>query len=213
MVAKYKGKIRQKNPPENPPAGIEKSAGGEPPPDTPSQSPPAPPITPPPPLGRATPSPEPSGLGLAAPVCLCRWLVRSTSACGGSHLVAQPVSAGLHSFLRAGAQRGANAALAGTGHGFSEMHALSTIGVKVWALNIEKKSAVRLCMTWQDKFSRFPWKLPHFREREKVAETFRQCTFSFDNLLFFCHFGSGDCPGGPQDAEMAFWLCTFVGAH
>ena len=29
------------------------------------------------------------------------------------------------------------------------------------------------------------WKLPHFREREKVAETFRQCTFSFDNLLLF----------------------------
>ena len=94
---------------------------------------------PPPPLGRATPSPEPSGLGLAAPVCLCRWLVRSTSACGGSHLVAQPVSGGLHSFLGAGAQRGANAALAGTGHGFSEMHALSIFGVKVWAMNIEKK--------------------------------------------------------------------------
>ena len=31
----------------------------------------------------------------------------------------------------------------------------------------------------------FPWKSQHFREREKVAETFRQCTFSFDNLLFF----------------------------
>ena len=31
LVAKYKGKIRQKNPPEYPPAGIEKSAGGEPP--------------------------------------------------------------------------------------------------------------------------------------------------------------------------------------
>ena len=40
-------KIRQKNPPENPPAGIEKSAGGEPPPEAPSQSPPPPPITPP----------------------------------------------------------------------------------------------------------------------------------------------------------------------
>ena len=65
--------------------------------------------------------------------------MRSTSACGGSHLVAQPVSGGLHSFLGAGAQRGANAALAGTGHGFSEMHALSIFGVKVWALNIEKK--------------------------------------------------------------------------
>ena len=149
LVAKYKGKIRQKNPPENPPAGIEKSAGGEPPPETPSQTPPPPPHNPPP-LGRATPSPEPSGLGLAAPVCLCRWLVRNTSACGGSHLVAQPVSGGLHSFLGAGAQRGANAALAGTGHGFSEMHALSIFGVKVWALNIEKKSAVRLCKTWQD---------------------------------------------------------------
>ena len=49
MVAKYKGKIRQKNPPENPPAGIEKSAGGEPPPETPSQSPP-PPHNPPPPI-------------------------------------------------------------------------------------------------------------------------------------------------------------------
>ena len=109
-----------------------------------------PPITPPPPLGRATPSPEPSGLGLAAPVCLCRWLVRSTSACAGSHLGAQPVSGGLHSFLGAGAQQGANAALAGTGHGFSEMHALSIFGVKVWALNIEKQSAVRLCKTWQD---------------------------------------------------------------
>ena len=36
----------------------------------------APPPNTPPPLGRATPSPEPSGLGLAAPVCLCRWLVR-----------------------------------------------------------------------------------------------------------------------------------------
>ena len=78
--------------------------------------------------------------------------MRSTSACGGSHLVAQPVSGGLHSFFGAGAQRGANAALAGTGHGFSEMHALSIFGVKVWALNIEKKSAVRLCKTWQDKF-------------------------------------------------------------
>ena len=76
--------------------------------------------------------------------------MRSTSACGGSHLVAQPVSGGLHSFLGAGAQRGANAALAGTGHGFSEMHALSIFGVKVSALNIEKKSAVRLCKTWQD---------------------------------------------------------------
>ena len=32
---------------------------------------------------------------------------------------------------------------------------------------------------------RFPWNLLHFREREKVAETFRQCTFSFDNFLFF----------------------------
>ena len=135
LVAKCKGKIRQKNPPENPPAGIEKSAGGEPPLRPPHRAPP-PPITPPPPLGRATPSPEPSGLGLAAPVCLCRWLVRSTSACGGSHLVAQPVSGGLHSFLGAGAQRGANAALAGPGHGFSEMHALSIFGVQVWALNI-----------------------------------------------------------------------------
>ena len=76
--------------------------------------------------------------------------MRSTSACGGSHLVAQPVSGGLHSFLEAGAQRGANAALAGTGHGFSEMHALSIFGVRVWALNIEQKSAVRLCKTWQD---------------------------------------------------------------
>ena len=65
--------------------------------------------------------------------------MRSTSACGGSHLVAQPVSGGLHSFLGAGAQQGANAALAGTGHGFSEMHALSIFGVKVRALNIEKK--------------------------------------------------------------------------
>ena len=65
--------------------------------------------------------------------------MRSTSACGGSHLVAQPVPGGLHSFLGAGAQRGANAALAGTGHGFSEMHALSIFGVKVWALNIETK--------------------------------------------------------------------------
>ena len=65
--------------------------------------------------------------------------MRSTSACGGSQLVAQPVSAGLHSFLGAGAQRGANAALAGTGHGFSEMHALSIFGVQVWALNIAKK--------------------------------------------------------------------------
>ena len=64
--------------------------------------------------------------------------MRSTSACGGSHLVAQPVSGGLHSFPGAGAQRGANAALAGTGHGFSEMYALSIFGVKVWALNIEK---------------------------------------------------------------------------
>ena len=138
---KIRRKIRRlesKNPP-----------GVNPPPETPSQSPP-PPHNPPPALGRATPSPEPSGLGLAAPVCLCRWLVRSTSACGGSHLVAQPVSGGLHSFLGAGAQRGANAALAGTGHGFSEMHALSIFGVKVWALNIEKKSAVRLCKTWQD---------------------------------------------------------------
>ena len=44
----------------------------------------------------------------------------------------------------------------------------------------------------------FPWKLPHFREREKVAEIFRQCTFSFDNLLFFFDFGSGDCSGGPK---------------
>ena len=43
-----------------------------------------------------------------------------------------------HSFLGAGAQRGTNTALAGTGHGFSEMHALSIFGVKVWALNIEK---------------------------------------------------------------------------
>ena len=34
-------------------------------------------------------------------------------------------------------------------------------------------------------FLRFPWNLLHVREREKVAETFRQCTFSFDNLLFF----------------------------
>ena len=33
-------------------------------------------------------------------------------------------------------------------------------------------------------FLYFPWKLPHFREREKVAETLRQCTFSFDNLFF-----------------------------
>ena len=154
LIAEYKGKIRQKNPPENPPAGIEKSAGGEPPPETPSQSPP-PPL--PPPLERATPSPEPSGLRLAAPVCLCRWLVRSTSACGGSHLVAQPVSGGLHSFLGPGGQRGANAALAGTGHGFSEMHALSIFGVKVWALNIEKKSAMRPCKTWQDKLVRKNW--------------------------------------------------------
>ena len=30
------------------------------------------------------------------------------------------------------------------------MHALSIFGVKVWALNIEKKSAVRPCKTWQD---------------------------------------------------------------
>ena len=30
------------------------------------------------------------------------------------------------------------------------MHALSIFGVKVWALNIEKKIAVRLCKTWQD---------------------------------------------------------------
>ena len=26
---------------------------------------------------------------------------------------------------------------------------------------------------------------PHLKEREKVAETFRQCTFLFDNLLLF----------------------------
>ena len=47
----------------------------------------APPPHNPPPLGRATPSPEPSGLGLAAPVCLCRWLVRSTSAFVEVHIL------------------------------------------------------------------------------------------------------------------------------
>ena len=65
--------------------------------------------------------------------------MRSTSACGGSHLVAQPVSGGC---IRSSGQvlnEERNAALAGTGHGFSEMHALSVYGVKVWALNIEKK--------------------------------------------------------------------------
>ena len=35
-------------------------------------------------------------------------------------------------------------------------------------------------------FCTFLGNCPHFREREKVAETLRQCTFSFDNLLFFC---------------------------
>ena len=32
-------------------------------------------------------------------------------------------------------------------------------------------------------------------------------------ICCFSDFGSGDCSGGAQDAEMAFWLCTFVGAH
>ena len=45
--------------------------------------------------------------------------------------------------------------------------------------HLRKRSAKKIA------FLHFPWKLPHFREREKVAETFRQCTFSFDNLLFF----------------------------
>ena len=55
------------------------------------------------------------------------------------------------------------------------------------------------------------WNFLHFREREEVAESFRQCTFSFGSSSLF-DFGSGDCSGGPQDAEMAFQLCTFVGA-
>ena len=50
-----------------------------------------------------------------------------------------------------------------------------------------------------------PWNLLHFREREKVAETFRQCTFSLDKLsLINCRrwdFGPGDCSGGLQGAE------------
>ena len=29
----------------------------------------------------------------------------------------------------------------------------------------------------------------------------------------FSYFALGDCSGGPQGAEMALWLCTFVGAH
>ena len=29
----------------------------------------------------------------------------------------------------------------------------------------------------------FPWNLQHFRERDKVAETFQQCTFSLDKVL------------------------------
>ena len=45
--------------------------------------------------------------------------------------------------------------------------------------HLRKRSAKKIA------FLHFPWKLPHFWEREKVAETFRQCTFSFDNLLFF----------------------------
>ena len=33
--------------------------------------------------------------------------------------------------------------------------------------------------------------LPHFRERDKVAEAFRQCTFSLDNSSLFGFFGNG----------------------
>ena len=119
-------KIQRKNPPKK---SAGKSAGWNrkicrgwtPPWDPLTEPPPPPPITPP-------PSPRESDSK--------SWLVRSTSACGGSHLVAQPVSGGLHSFLGAGAQRGANAALAGTGHGFSEMHALSILVLKfgLWIL-------------------------------------------------------------------------------
>ena len=45
-----------------------------------------------------------------------------------------------------------------------------------------------------------PWNVLHFREREKVTETFRQ---SLSHLII-CRrldFGQGDCQGRPQDAE------------
>ena len=124
--------------------------GVNPPLETPSQSPP-PPMTPP---------PLPSGEQLQV-LSLRVWesLRLSVSVAG---LCKAPLLVEVHILLHnqflegcicssgAGAQRGANAAFAGTGHGFSEMHALSIFGVKVWALNIEKKSAVRVCKTWQD---------------------------------------------------------------
>ena len=150
LVAKYKGKIRQKNRPENPPAEIEKSAGGEPPPETPSQSPPPPPKPPPPPLGRPTPSPEPSGLDS---------LRLSVSVAG---LCEAPLLVEVHILLSNQSLEGCfrssgqvlNEERMQLSQGLamaSQRCALSIFGVKVWALNIEKNSAVRLCKTWQAK--------------------------------------------------------------
>ena len=56
--------------------------------------------------------------------------------------------------------------------------------------------------TVQDKitFLHFPSNLLHLREREKITDMFRQCSFALDNSSLFA-FGPGDCSEGPLDAE------------
>ena len=53
--------------------------------------------------------------------------------------------------------------------------------------NVGSKWVFSFMKTVREKiaFEHFPWNFLHFRQREKVAETFRQCTFSFDNQSFF----------------------------
>ena len=58
----------------------------------------------------------------------------------------------------------------------------------------------------------FPWNLQHFREREKVAETFRQCTFSLDKVLLL-GFWSGRLLRKPSRRRKRPSRCAHVLVH
>ena len=72
--------------------------------------------------------------------------------------------------------------------------------------HLRKRSAKKL------HFCAFPGICCISESAKKLQKLFGS---ALSHLIICCFFdfGPGDCSGGPQDAEMAFWLCTFVGAH
>ena len=73
--------------------------------------------------------------------------------------------------------------------------ALPAMHLLMHVFNVGPKCIFSFAKTVREKvaFLHFPWNFLPFRECEEVAETFRQCTFSFDSLFVFLFWFGSEC--------------------